>query len=201
MKVSYIDTRDESLRAARWRETDNPDATSEVTDTDAAIVTDVREISIRREDGDNTPDTGESLGNRRAVTFSLTDITIRWERTWRREVQAGTDNPRIIHTGWGLTNCTVSGPQIKADGKLSTRIYNTVYPYPRPADDWLDKARTDGVRVGTYTPVPEWLARVLMAYSPITGTPYLYGDSHTYGSYSPGYERSPALEACLYPGV
>ena len=197
MKVSYIDTRDESLRAARWRQTDNPDAISrpgypEVTDTDATIVTDLREISIRREDGDNTPDTGESFGHRR--TFSLTDITIRWERTWRREASAGASTPRVTRTGWRLTNCTVSGPQIKADKKLSTRIYNNTYPLYTDEGQYPDHTRT-------YTPVPEWLARLLMAYSPITGTPFLYGDSHTYGSYSPGYERSPALEACLYPGV
>lgn len=186
MKVSYIDTRDESLRAARWRQTDNPD-THLGRETDATTVTDHREISIRREDGDNIPATGESRTPRREVTFSLDDITLRWERTWSREAPAGSGNPRVVRTGWRLTNCTVSGPQIKADKKLSSRIYNTTYPLP-----------TD---VGTYTPVPEWLARLLMAYSPITGTLFLYGDSHTYGSYSPGYEQSPALEACLYPGV
>lgn len=193
MKVSYRDTRGEEMRASQWRQIDNADATTrpgypDTTDSHTTTVRDCREISIRRENDDDLPATGESFGHGRDVTFAVRDIVIRWERSWSRET------PRVTRTGWRLACCTVSGPQIKTNKKLSNRIYNNTYPTYIDTGQYPNHTRI-------YTPVPEWVSRLIAAYSPVTGTPYLYGDSHTYGGFSPGYEKSEALKACLFPGV
>lgn len=178
MRISASDKRSEDHNANAWWQAD---AYTDSTEQNRTTVGDYRTIIIEREDtdtDDEIPLTLNSFGYGRPVTFKVETIRARWTRSWVSGGWKGENEFR--EHGWKLEQFTVSGPQIKADGTLShARRYNNQFPLTKRTGDYPHwKYHQE--------PLPAWVQSIVDSLSPVTGTPFLYGDTHTYGVWTIG---------------
>ena len=144
--------------------------------TEATNVDDTRTIYIVLDPELDTlvPRELDSFGYGYDVKFRPSMISLRYSRSWHRGGWSNPDQTSVNLAGWH-GNITVTGRQVKKDGKLGSRSYSKTWSV-------------------TEDELPDWLDTLDLIYSPVRGERFAEPDEHLFDQFQPERADMPTLD-------